>query len=244
METEKVPISELGVVPEDAKIICNTLYAPDENTTFTDLAKLDVSGRVKQKNGLNYLSWADAYEEMKKYDPNAEVYICRQIPDEFGNSRWWFDDGKTAWVEMEVTIKGQTIHSFPFPIMDFKNKALPAESVTTTDANKSIMRCFVKTLAQFGLGLYLYQGEDLPEATRETNTLKDEVAKLGMEKTKLGPEGKEKVEALMNAAKKEAFPEMGDDAVNISIMEIDDDEILEKLKKQLRAIRIRAKKQG
>ena len=31
------------------------------------------------------------------------------------------------------------------------------------DVNKAIMRCLVKNLAMFGLGLYVYAGEDLPE---------------------------------------------------------------------------------
>ena len=31
------------------------------------------------------------------------------------------------------------------------------------DVNKTIMRCLVKNLAMFGLGLYIYAGEDLPE---------------------------------------------------------------------------------
>lgn len=31
------------------------------------------------------------------------------------------------------------------------------------DINKAIMRCLVKNLSMFGLGLYIYRGEDLPE---------------------------------------------------------------------------------
>ena len=30
------------------------------------------------------------------------------------------------------------------------------------DINKTIMRCLVKNLSLFGLGLYIYQGEDMP----------------------------------------------------------------------------------
>ena len=37
------------------------------------------------------------------------------------------------------------------------------EAATMFDVNKSIMRCLVKNLAMFGLGLYIYAGEDLPE---------------------------------------------------------------------------------
>ena len=37
------------------------------------------------------------------------------------------------------------------------------EAATMFDINKTIMRCLVKNLAMFGLGLYIYAGEDLPE---------------------------------------------------------------------------------
>lgn len=37
------------------------------------------------------------------------------------------------------------------------------EAATMMDINKTIMRCLVKNLAMFGLGLYIYSGEDLPE---------------------------------------------------------------------------------
>ena len=37
------------------------------------------------------------------------------------------------------------------------------EAASMFDVNKAIMRCLVKNLAMFGLGLYVYAGEDLPE---------------------------------------------------------------------------------
>ena len=36
------------------------------------------------------------------------------------------------------------------------------DAATMFDINKAIMRCLVKNLAMFGLGLYIYAGEDLP----------------------------------------------------------------------------------
>lgn len=41
------------------------------------------------------------------------------------------------------------------------------EAATMFDVNKTIMRCLVKNLAMFGLGLYIYAGEDLPEGEQE-----------------------------------------------------------------------------
>lgn len=41
------------------------------------------------------------------------------------------------------------------------------EAATMFDINKAIMRCLVKNLAMFGLGLYIYAGEDLPDEIKE-----------------------------------------------------------------------------
>jgi hypothetical protein len=38
------------------------------------------------------------------------------------------------------------------------------------DVNKAVMRCLVKNLAMFGLGLYIYAGEDLPENESDGET--------------------------------------------------------------------------
>ena len=41
------------------------------------------------------------------------------------------------------------------------------EAISMFDVNKTVMRCLVKNLAMFGLGLYIYAGEDLPEDIHE-----------------------------------------------------------------------------
>ena len=46
---------------------------------------------------------------------------------------------------------------------DTKYGKKTVKSFTMFDVNKTIMRCLVKNLAMFGLGLYIYSGEDLPE---------------------------------------------------------------------------------
>ena len=43
------------------------------------------------------------------------------------------------------------------------------EKATMFDINKTIMRCLVKNLSMFGLGLYIYAGEDLPEELSGTD---------------------------------------------------------------------------
>lgn len=41
------------------------------------------------------------------------------------------------------------------------------EKATMFDINKTIMRCLVKNISMFGLGLYIYAGEDLPESDKK-----------------------------------------------------------------------------
>lgn len=41
------------------------------------------------------------------------------------------------------------------------------QAATMFDVNTAIMRCLVKNLAMFGLGLYIYAGEDLPQADQQ-----------------------------------------------------------------------------
>jgi hypothetical protein len=48
--------------------------------------------------------------------------------------------------------------------MDFKNKSIIADNITSFDVNKAIQRSLTKAVARHGLGLYVYAGEDLPEA--------------------------------------------------------------------------------
>ena len=46
------------------------------------------------------------------------------------------------------------------------------EAVSMFDINKTIMRCLTKNIAMFGLGLYIYAGEDLPIEIGEPCTAK------------------------------------------------------------------------
>ena len=59
--------------------------------------------------------------------------------------------------------------------MDYKNRSILLENITSFDVNKSIQRSLTKALARHGLGLYIYAGEDLPEIETERITQKDAV---------------------------------------------------------------------
>lgn len=127
---------------------------------FKALNALDVNDKTEKKNGLTYLSWAWAWAEFKKKCPDATYEIVK-----FGEEgRPYFCDERTGYmVYTRVTAEGITYEMW-LPVMDYKNKAMQVGQCTMFDINKAIMRCLTKNLAMFGLGLYIYAGEDLPEA--------------------------------------------------------------------------------
>lgn len=134
-----------------------------ETNYFQKLYDIDLSHKAAEKNGLTYLPWAAVWAEVKKVYPNATFEIYE---NEMG--RPWFDDGHSAWVKTGVTICGVE-HIEYLPIMNYKNQAIEASAVTSTDANKSIQRSITKACARHGIGLFVYEGEDIPEAVSKIN---------------------------------------------------------------------------
>lgn len=130
------------------------------SSIFETLNAVDVSAKIEKKNGLSYLSWAWAWGEVKKVVPDAS-YTIYERETEHGPVNY-FTDGKTCWVKTGVTLNGLE-HIEELPVMDFKNRSVPLEAVTSMDVNKAIQRSLTKACARHGLGLYVYQGEDLPE---------------------------------------------------------------------------------
>lgn len=207
----------------------------ENKNVFATLNAVDVSEKIKEKKDLKYLSWASAWAEVKKRYPDATYKVYKQT-DESGNSRYWHDDGRTGWVEVGVTINGLE-HIMTLAIMDFRNNAIPADNITSVDANKSMMRCLVKACAMHGLALYIYEGEDLPENTSKIIDLQDEVAELAKKKSALSERAKVKAIELCKAAEKSVNPDMEDEFITGKISNINDADVLEKLKKQLLAVR-------
>ena len=139
---------------------------------FQKLYDIDVKDKVKKKNGLNYLSWAACWAEVKKIYPDATYTIYeRYAGDEYTIN--YFTDGKTCWVKTGVTIDGVE-HIEYLPVMNFKNESIKLENVTSADVNKSIQRSLTKACARHGLGLYIYEGEDLPESAKKEKKEQDE----------------------------------------------------------------------
>ena len=127
---------------------------------FAILNAVNVNDHTEKKNGLTYLSWAWAWGELLKRFPDATYTV-------YENKDGWcyHTDGRTCWVKTGVTIQGKEYIEM-LPVMDFRNKSIPLEQVTSTDVNKAIQRSLTKAVARHGLGLYIYAGEDLPEEDR------------------------------------------------------------------------------
>lgn len=207
-----------------------------EKSVFDTLSAVDVSAKIKTKNGFNYLSWASAWAEVKKKFPDATYNIKPQVMDSDGNTRFWHDDGKTGWVEVGVTICGNEIIEV-LSIMDYRNQAIPADKITSVEANKSLKRCLVKACALHGLGIYIYEGEDLPEEISKLIELKESIRDLVTKKVKLSERAKEKVAELCKAAEKQANPALSDDLITGNYNNIENADVLSTLEKQLLAVR-------
>jgi hypothetical protein len=142
---------------------------------FETLNAINVNDKVEKKSNLTYLSWAWAWAEVKKVYPDASYDV---ITDPITHKPYFYDENLGYMVMTSVTINGQTLDMW-LPVMDGANQAMKSESyeystrygVKTVEAasmfdiNKTLMRCLTKNLAMFGLGLYIYAGEDLPEVT-------------------------------------------------------------------------------
>jgi hypothetical protein len=126
---------------------------------MSELLKINVNDHTERKGNLTYLSWAWAWAEVLKIDPTARYTVHEWD----GLPLVYLKDG-TAMVKVSVEIKGD-IKTCLLPVLDHKNK--PIENPNSFAVNTSIMRCLAKCIALHGLGLYIYAGEDLPEAERE-----------------------------------------------------------------------------
>lgn len=149
---------------------------------FEQLLSLNVNDKTetrKSANGkveLTYLSWAWAWSEFKKVYPDAQ-YEIKKFKNENEVFVPYMYDELTGYMVMTSVTADNITYEMWLPVMNSNNKAMKSESYSYKtkngeftveaadmfDINKTIMRCLVKNLAMFGLGLYIYAGEDLPE---------------------------------------------------------------------------------
>lgn len=160
---------------------------------FTKLYSINVNEKVEKKptnNGrnLSYLSWAWAWAEFKKVYPNATYLVLKSA-----NGLPYFGEDNVGYMVYVTVDNGEGLSYEQYlPIMDSNNNAMKAhpytyktkygektvEAFDMFDVNKTIQRCLTKCLAMFGLGLYIYAGEDLPETDDAPKTINEPVKVL------------------------------------------------------------------
>jgi hypothetical protein len=165
------------------------------------LSKLNVDEHTEDRNGLSYLSWAWAWGIMMEHYPDMTVT--------------WHGDGThvdhivypggTASVACTVSIGTVSQHMW-LPVMDYRHKAIANPDARSISDAK--MRCMVKAFALFGLGHYIYSGEDLPAPEKAKATAKSPPAKKpAQEKNKPDPShdhvyGEELIKSIKAVAKR------------------------------------------
>ncbi len=144
-----------------------------EYNYYKKMKGIDVSPFIEEKKDLQYLSWANAVALVTDLYPDWSFKVY-----EYGenNAPYLYDPLLGYMVKTSVTIEGVTKEMY-LPVMDANNNAMKdteysyktkngtrtVAPATMFDINKTIMRCLVKNIALFGLGLSLYTGEDLPD---------------------------------------------------------------------------------
>ena len=176
---------------------------------FDALYSLDLRDKVEKYNDLTYLSWANAWAEFKRCYPSATYRIIKN-PET--NLPYFADPLIGIMVYTEVTVNGIT-HEMWLPVMNASNKSMKlepysyqvwdkfkkqyvektVEAATMFDINKTIMRCLVKNLAMFGLGLCIYAGEDFPE-NDSADMQQTDTPKKTMRKAKAIPQTQQAVD--------------------------------------------------
>lgn len=149
-----------------------------------ELLSLNVNEKTEEKNGLTYLSWSWAWAELLKKYPTATYEIVK-FEDNGKLVPYMFDKETGYMVFTKLTIenitremwlpvmdganKAMLDHEYTYQVKDYRSGEVKEKTVAKAnmfDINKTIMRCLTKNLAMFGLGLYIYSGEDLPEDNR------------------------------------------------------------------------------
>ncbi len=120
---------------------------------FKDLRQINVGQYIEKKNGLSYLSWSWALDQLLQLDDSATWEYLD--PKRFGD---------TLMVFCRVTAFGKS-RTAQLPVMNFRNQAI--SNPNAYDVNTAMQRCLAKAISLHGIGLYIYAGEDLPTAENE-----------------------------------------------------------------------------
>ena len=213
-----------------------------ETKTFEELYKINITDKVEQKEGLNYLSWAWAWAEVKKIDEKANYEIKM-----FDGKPYLEDDNLGYMVMTSMTINDIT-HEMWLPVMNSKNKAMKnteyqyttksgtysVEKASMFDVNKTLMRCLVKNIAMFGLGLILYTGEDLPEEELTEEMAKNIVLDFGKHKGETLGELVEREDSYINYLFQNGKPRIKEAITLLTgMVDIPNEESIEKINNEM-----------
>ena len=117
--------------------------------TFNELRLINVNEHTERKGKFTYLSWTWAVDQLLQNDSTAT---------------WTFGDpvyfNESVMVFCTVTAMGKSM-TCQMPVINNMNKAIA--NPNAMDVNTAMMRCLVKCISLFGIGLYIYAGEDLPD---------------------------------------------------------------------------------
>jgi hypothetical protein len=150
---------------------------------FDALYNMNLGDKVEKKDNLSYLTWSEAWKAFREVYPSATFRVITN-PDT--NLPYFMDPQLGIMVFTEVTADEQTqqcflpvlnssmkpmrLEPYNYQVWDKKNNRQierTCEAANMFDINKTIMRCLVKNLALYGLGLKLYQGEDIPSESSD-----------------------------------------------------------------------------
>ena len=153
-----------------------------KKSVFQVLSSVDVNDKIQNKGKLSYLPWAWAWGEIAKRYPSSSYDYYR---DNEKSSKHYklpaaLIEGVGGFCYTTVTIEGKPLQMW-LPITDNYNKPILKPNVF--DVNTTLMRCLTKNIAMFGLGHYIYAGEDMPDVT---NVSKPKLSKSELEATLKG----------------------------------------------------------
>ena len=124
---------------------------------YTEIRKINVNQYIEQKNGLAYLSWSWAVDQLLQLDESASW--------EYAEPKYF---GETMMVFCTVHAFGKS-RTAQLPVMDFKNRAIANPDAFSV--NTAMQRCLAKAISLHGLGMYIYAGEDLPQGDIKSENL-------------------------------------------------------------------------
>lgn len=124
---------------------------------FDTLSRVNVNERTEKKGKLTYLSWAWAYQTLMEYYPDNSYKLWEEF----------YDNGQVmVHCEMTIRVGEETVSRYMWlPVLNSSNKPIIKPDVF--QINTSRMRCLTKCISMFGLGAYIYAGEDMPDASHD-----------------------------------------------------------------------------